>query len=67
MIEIDRHELLRLVEYEGAQVVDVLVAYEYDESHIPGAVSIPLKEFTPEAVSGLSKSDPVVVYCHDGL
>jgi rhodanese-related sulfurtransferase len=48
-------------------VVDVLLGYEYDESHIPGAISIPLKEFTPEAVSGLSKSDPVVVYCHDGL
>lgn len=67
MIKIDRHELLRLVEYEGAQVVDVLLASEYDESHIPGAISIPLKEFTAAAVSGLSKSDPVVVYCHDGL
>ena len=67
MIKIDRNELLRLVESEGAQVVDVLLGYEYDESHIPGAISIPLKKFTPEAVSGLSKSDPVVVYCHDGL
>jgi rhodanese-related sulfurtransferase len=67
VIKIDRHELLRLVESEDAQVVDVLLAYEYEEAHIPGAVSIPLKEFTPEAVSGLSKTDPVVVYCHDGL
>jgi hypothetical protein len=67
VIKIDRNELLRLVESEGAQVVDVLLGYEYDESHIPGAISIPLKKFTPEAVSGLSKSDPVVVYCHDGL
>ena len=67
MINIDRHELLRLVDSEGAQVVDVLLADEYERTHIPGAVSIPLKEFTPEAVSGLSKTDPVVVYCHDGL
>lgn len=67
MITIDRHELLRLVDSEGAQVVDVLLAYEYEESHIPGAINIPLKKFTPDAVSGLSKSDPVVVYCHDGL
>ena len=67
MIKIDRIELLRLAESEGAHVVDVLLAHEFDESHIPGAVNIPLKKFTPEAVSGLSKSDPVVVYCHDGL
>jgi rhodanese-related sulfurtransferase len=67
VINIDRQELLRLVESEGAQVVDVLLGDEYDESHIPGAISIPLKKFTSEAVSGLSKSDPVVVYCHDGL
>jgi len=67
VINIDRHELLRLVDSEGAQVVDVLLADEYERTHIPGAVSIPLKEFTPEAVSGLSKTDPVVVYCHDGL
>jgi rhodanese-related sulfurtransferase len=67
VINIDRQELLRLVDSEGAQVVDVLLAYEYEESHIPGAANIPLKEFTPDAVSGLSKTDPVVVYCHDGL
>lgn len=67
MIKIDRQELLRLVESEGAQVVDVLLAYEYDETHIPDAINIPLKEFTAEEVSGLSKSDPVVVYCYDGL
>ena len=67
MIKIDRHELLRLVESEGAQVVDVLLPNEYEESHLPGAINIPLKKFTPEALSGLSKTDPVVVYCHDGL
>jgi rhodanese-related sulfurtransferase len=67
VIEIDRNELLRLVKSEGVQVVDVLLGYEYEENHIPGAISIPLKKFTPEAVSRLSKSDPVVVYCHDGL
>lgn len=67
MIKIERHELLRLIESEGAQVVDVLPADEFDETHIPGAINIPLKKFTPESVSGLSKTDPVVVYCHDGL
>lgn len=63
----DRREVERVIETERAQIVDVLPQSEYDESHIPGAVSIPLKELTADAVSGLSQNRPVVVYCHDGL
>jgi rhodanese-related sulfurtransferase len=47
--------------------VDVLPPREYDVSHIPGAISTPLKQITPEIVSALSRDKPVVVYCHDGL
>ena len=64
---IDRSELLSLVESEDAQIVDVLPAPEYEESHLPGAISIPLKQLTSETVSVLSRERPVVVYCHDGL
>jgi rhodanese-related sulfurtransferase len=64
---IDRAELLRLIESENAQVVDVLPSREYDESHIPGAVSIPLKSLTAEMVADLSRDKPIVAYCHDGL
>jgi len=64
---IDRVELLRLIETEDAQVVDVLPRREYDESHLPGALSIPLRELTPDTVADLSSQKPVVVYCHDGL
>ncbi|MGH8946217.1 MAG: rhodanese-like domain-containing protein [Acidimicrobiia bacterium] len=64
---IDRRELLRFIESEGAQVVDVLPAREYDESHLPGAISIPLGQLAGETVSVLSPDRPVVVYCHDGL
>lgn len=63
----DRQQVLRLLKAEGAQVVDVLPQREFDESHIPGAVSIPLKQLTADAVSVLSRDKPVVVYCHDGL
>ena len=66
-ISTDRKQVQRLIETEEAQIVDVLPRSEYDESHIPGAVSIPLKQLTADAVSGLSRSKPVVVYCHDGL
>lgn len=65
--KIDRQQVLRLIEAEGAQVVDVLPPREYFESHIPGAVSIPLKQLTANTVSVLSQDRPVVVYCHDGL
>lgn len=67
MISADRQQVLRLIEAEGAQVVDVLPGREYDESHIPGAISIPLKQLTGETVSVLSRDKPVIVYCHDGL
>jgi len=64
---IDRSQLLRLMEFEDAQVVDVLPGREYKEAHLPDAISIPLREFTAERVSILSREKPVVVYCHDGL
>ncbi len=64
---IDRSQLLWLMEFEDAQVVDVLPGREYEEAHLPDAISIPLREFTAESVSILSREKPVVVYCHDGL
>ena len=64
---IDRRELIRLIESEDAQIVDVLPPREYKESHIPDAISIPLRELTPDTASVLSRDKPVVVYCHDGL
>lgn len=64
---IDRAELLRLLDEEDAQVVDVLPAAEYTEAHLPGAVNIPLKQLTAETAPILDTSRPVVVYCHDGL
>jgi rhodanese-related sulfurtransferase len=48
----------------GAQLVEVLPRSEYEEQHLPGAVSIPLKEL--RARSGELDADrPVVVYCYD--
>ena len=47
----------------GAQLIEVLPADEYDELHLPGAINIPLKELTAEAVSRLDRSRPVIAYC----
>jgi rhodanese-related sulfurtransferase len=50
---------------ESAQLIEVLPAAEYRELHLPGALSIPLKELNGETVSTLSPSRPTIVYCHD--
>jgi len=59
---IDRTELLRLIREEDAQVVDVLPDREYNEAHIPGAISLPLRQLTAQTVSALRRDKPVVVY-----
>ena len=59
---IDRAELLRLIEHEDAQIVEVLPEPEYGSAHIPGAVNIPLKRLDATTTSVLSRDKPVVVY-----
>ena len=59
---IDRTELLRLIDEENAQIVDVLPQKEFTESHIPGAISLPLRRLTAQTVSVLGRDKPVVVY-----
>jgi rhodanese-related sulfurtransferase len=52
----------------GAQLVEVLPREEYEELHLPGALSLPLKELDAERAGALlDRSRPVVVYCWDGL
>jgi phage shock protein E len=52
---------------EGAQLVEVLPRREYEEQHLPGAVSVPLKEMDAGTVAGLDRKAPVVVYCWDSI
>ena len=59
---IDREELLRLIDEEDVQIVDVLPNDEYRGEHVPGAISIPLRHLTTDTVSGLRRDKPVVVY-----
>jgi rhodanese-related sulfurtransferase len=51
----------------GAQIVDVLPEREYAESHLPGAVNVPLKALDADTTAGLDRTRAVVVYCHDYL
>jgi rhodanese-related sulfurtransferase len=61
--QIRRDELQRLTG-QGAQLVEVLPADEYDWAHLPGAVNIPLKDLDARA-GQLDRSRAVIVYCHD--
>lgn len=63
---IDRHDVQRLLA-DGAQLVEVLPATEYEEEHVPGARNIPLKELDRRARVELDPSRPVIVYCYDAL
>ena len=58
---ITRAELEELIRDE-AQIVDVLPPAEFAEYHLPGALSIPLKELDAITSARLSKDKPVVVY-----
>lgn len=60
---IDRDRIGELVA-QGAQLVEVLPSQEYEEEHLPGAVSIPLKEVR-RAPKELDPDRPVIVYCYD--
>jgi rhodanese-related sulfurtransferase len=65
-IAIHLPEMKRLMD-AGAQVVEVLPAEEYEEEHLPGAVSVPLKTLDAQTTAGLDRRAPIVVYCWDGL
>ena len=65
---IDRERLCRLLDVDGAQLVEVLPRAEYDDEHLPGAIHLPLKQLDAAAAArALDPSRPVVVYCWDGL
>lgn len=62
--EIGFDQVRDLVE-RGAQLVEVLPLREYEEEHLPGAISMPLKALTPEVAAGLDRARAVVLYCWD--
>lgn len=62
---IDRDDVARLVRDDRAQVVEVLPRREFEWAHLPGAVSVPLKELDARSVARLDRDRPVIVYCDD--
>ncbi len=62
---IDLEEVQRLVEEEDAQLVDVMSRKSYEESHLPDAINISLKELDAQSAARLDGDRPVIVYCFD--
>jgi rhodanese-related sulfurtransferase len=65
-IRIDLAQLQKLVA-GGGQLVEVLPAAEYADEHLPGAISLPLKQLDASTAARLDPARPVIVYCWDGL
>ena len=63
MQDLQRQEVLELID-DGAQLVEVLPADEFDEDHLPGALNIPLRDIET-AEERLDMNAPVAVYCWD--
>jgi rhodanese-related sulfurtransferase len=64
--EVDHGALLELIA-SGAQVIDVLPAFEYDAAHIRGAIHLPLARLWHEARVRLDPGRAAVAYCRDVL
>jgi rhodanese-related sulfurtransferase len=64
--EINLDALDRLLA-SGAQLVEVLPAKEFEEEHLPEAISIPLRKLDAATVAPLDRGRAVVVYCWDSL
>jgi rhodanese-related sulfurtransferase len=62
---VERGEIQRLVESDGAQLLEVLPPSDYEWAHLPDARNIPLRELDDRAPHELDKSRPVISYCND--
>ena len=62
MEPVDREALLKLVREGAVTVLDVRPAEEYNAGHIPGALSIPLKDLKLH-LSELPHDQEIVAYC----
>jgi rhodanese-related sulfurtransferase len=62
--EVSREEAQKLVD-DGAQLVDVRAAHEWNTGRIAGATHLPLSELS-ERAGELEADRPVVLYCRGG-
>ena len=59
---LSRDELQRLAQSGKVFLIDVRPAVEYEQGHLPGAVSVPVEQL-PERLGELPRDRPIVAYC----
>ena len=59
---VDRDDLIERVRCKSVTVIDVRPVEEYQAGHIPGAISVPLKELESR-LAEFSKDKEIVAYC----
>ena len=62
--EVSREEARKLLD-EGAQLIDVRAAHEWEAGRIAGAAHVPLPELS-QRTAEIDQDRPVVVYCRGG-
>ncbi|GAB3431269.1 rhodanese-like domain-containing protein [Flindersiella endophytica] len=65
MRTVERDEVQQLAGSGEAQLAEVLPAPEYEWAHLPGALSLPLRELSRETVARLDRRRPVIAYCQN--
>lgn len=50
---------------DGARIVDVRTAAEFESGHIPGAINVPVNE-VEGAAAGWDKTEAIALYCATG-
>src|SRR5438105_12910439 len=60
---ISAEELKSLYEAKKVTIVDIREIHEYNQEHIPEALSIPLAEMTEKKMNQLDKNKMIVFHC----
>jgi rhodanese-related sulfurtransferase len=61
-----QRDRLQELQAQGAAIVEVLPRPEFEQEHLPGAISLPLTELRAESAEqrlGADRRRPIVVYC----
>lgn len=62
----ETQRLMNSDQFSNYQLLDVRQPQEYQQSHIPGAILIPLSDLNTH-LSSLDQGKPVIVYCRSGV